>query len=509
MVVAPPASEAPVDLTDRATNDPAKDELPADAAALVAKLGDPGMGNSHGWVYIRWQHKQLEVPEIRLLGKHAFMPRPLNKKLNTLDLTGSVTARDADWSHVGVSVLVDALAAGAFGVLKELTLSENKINDADGLRLLGALADADCLEEFATLKLEKNELGDATAKRLASGELPTLSALYINDNLIGDEGALAIAAGAWPRLDRLFMQNNLFTDEAVEALGRACAEPESTLRNTHYIVLDSYHFRLPELRNKETIVRIGGAITKLDLAGVEDQGRAREKMSSNDLAFLCHFLRQPARMVKLDLLLLHENAIGAAGCAALAGAMVDAASDAMRSLGQLHLTGNPLGDMGCKQLMAPYFQAADAGSMPLPNLRELHLGRCELGDKAAAAIGRAIATPGSFAELTLLSLGQNKIGDEGCASLAEALAANGAAPKLVGLYLGRNQIADGGARALASTLATTKNGIALHAVPCVPSLRQVHLFGNPGITAVGRAAMDGASTARGGGKYPAVTVDFE
>ena len=62
---------------------------------------------------------------------------------------------------------------------------------------------------------------------------------------------------------------------------------------------------------------------------------------------------------------------------------------------------------------------------------------------------------------------------------------------------------------LASTLATTKNGIALHAVPCVPSLRQVHLFGNPGITAVGRAAMDGASTARGGGKYPAVTVDFE
>ena len=34
-----------------------------------------------------------------------------------------------------------------------------------------------------------------------------------------------------------------------------------------------YAFRLCELRNKETIIRIGGAITKIDMAGVEDQGR--------------------------------------------------------------------------------------------------------------------------------------------------------------------------------------------------------------------------------------------
>lgn len=233
-MVAAPASEPPVDLTEN-NSDPSKDELPAEVKALVARLGEPSTGNSHGWMYIRWQHKKLEITELRLLGKHAFMKRPLTKQLSTLDLTGSVAMRDADGSHVGVSVLVDALASGAFAMLKELTLSENNINDADGVRLLGALADADCLEEFATLKLEKNELGDATAKRLASGELLTLSSLYISDNLIGDEGALAIAAGSWPRLDRLFMQNNLFGDEAVEALGRASAEPDSTLKNVRLV----------------------------------------------------------------------------------------------------------------------------------------------------------------------------------------------------------------------------------------------------------------------------------
>ena len=167
--------------------------------------------------------------------------------------------------------------------------------------------------------------------------------------------------------------------------------------------------------------------------------------------------------------------------------------------------------MGVRQLMAPLINATHPtpDAPPLPNLRELHLGRCQIGDKGAAAIGKALATSGILSKLSILSLGQNQIGDDGCAAVASALAADGAAPALVGLYLGRNAIGDEGARALAAMLATTKNGIALHAVPCAPSLRQLHLFGNPKITAVGRVAVDAASKARAGGKYPAVEADFE
>lgn len=103
--------------------------------------------------------------------------------------------------------------------------------------------------------------------------------VHLEDNKIGDEGAIEIANGTWPKLDRIYLQNNLFADEAVEMLGWSCAGTEAgtPLSKLFYMTIDQYAFRLCELRNKETIIRIGGAITKVDMAGVEDQGRKREK----------------------------------------------------------------------------------------------------------------------------------------------------------------------------------------------------------------------------------------
>ena len=53
---------------------------------------------------------------------------------------------------------------------------------------------------------------------------------------------------------------------------------------------------------------------------------------------------------KLDLLHLHDNQIGAQGMACLVAAMQCGTSDCLKALGQLHLTGNPIGDVGIKQL---------------------------------------------------------------------------------------------------------------------------------------------------------------
>lgn len=89
---------------------------------------------------------------------------------------------------------------------------------------------------------------------------------------------------------------------------------------------------------------------------------------------------------------------------------------------------------------------------------------------------------------------------------------------LVGIYLGKNMIGDEGARALADFLVTSKNGIALHPVPCAPSLAQIHIFGNR-LTPVGKVAMEAACKARGGAPQttngastdgrPLVTIEFD
>ena len=479
--------------------EPVDGSLPPAAEELLDRLLSPEKHASlddKRWQYVDWKGKQLSVPDIALLGQHILMPRPQTAKIRNLDLSGSLTVRAPDGSHAGVSALARVFLAGALPSLRDLTLSENALGDDDGVRLVAALSDAEFASSLELLKLQGNDLGDKFARALSGGDLPELTAVYLSDNKISDQGAACIANGSWPRLSRIQLQNNLFGDEAVDALGKAAAEPEGPMSSLIYVTLDSYQHNLVDLRNKETIVRIGGAITKLDLAGQDDQGKARDPMSNLDLQFVCWFLRQPGRMVKLDLFKLHENQIGAAGCSALADVMCDEHADSLRSLGQLHLTSNPVGDMGAKLLMAPM---SSGGAAALPNLRELHLGSCGIGDKGAAAVAKALASEGACQHLKLLSLGQNKIADDGCTAIADAIQTPGAVPVLTGLYLGRNAISDAGGVALASTLAATFNGIALHPVPCAPMLAQLHLFGNR-LTSVSQAAIESATKARNQGQ---------
>ena len=163
--------------------------------------------------------------------------------------------------------------------------------------------------------------------------------LHIAHNRITDEGAKAFANSKFSQLDRLEIADNLLSDEGFEILGESFATGE--LSKVHYTIVDSFHFSCHDLRNSSNTLRVGGAIDRLNLAGVSDQGHRHIKggrISDNDMLFFAQFLIVPKRLRKLDLLFLHTNIIGAGGCAALASAMRAGTSEGLTNLGQLHLT---------------------------------------------------------------------------------------------------------------------------------------------------------------------------
>ena len=88
------------------------------------------------------------------------------------------------------------------------------------------------------------------------------------------------------------------------------------------------------------------------------------------------------------------------------------------------------------------------------SLQQLHLQSCSLGSDGAAALAAALP-----ADLTVLDLSGNELGSPGAAALAAALAA-GAAPRLSKLLLCGSGLEDGGIAALAEGLAG-RRGLAL------------------------------------------------
>ena len=76
-----------------------------------------------------------------------------------------------------------------------------------------------------------------------------------------------------------------------------------------------------DLRNRETIVRVGGAPSRLSLAGTDHDNREIDKMSDRDMQIACTMLAVEGVLCKLDVLRLDDNDIGATGAAALAATL--------------------------------------------------------------------------------------------------------------------------------------------------------------------------------------------
>ena len=123
----------------------------------------------------------------------------------------------------------------------------------------------------------------------------------------------------------------------------------------------------------------------------------------------------------------------------------------------------------------------------LPNIRELHLGSCSIGDRGCVKLADALKAKG-LPNMRLLSLAQNQIGDDGAIALSVASKAQGL-DRLTGLYLGRNQIGDRGGAALADALEIHLEG------PSLPLLNHLHLFGNA-MSSVGKGVLQAAAKGR-------------
>jgi Ran GTPase-activating protein (RanGAP) involved in mRNA processing and transport len=384
----------------------------------------------------------------------------------------------SDGVHLGARALCEIL--DAVPKLTSLTLDDNRLSDVDAQILVRALADSGRADGMSKLSLSHNEVGDGTAKLLSEGALPNLEHLHLKNNCIADEGAQALANAQWPKLSRLSLANNAFGDEGVEAIALAlCAD--GNLNGVYYFSLDSFQFTLGDLRSTSTVELIGGAVKELQLAGVDEDGKQRAKMSDRDLVVVSTMLGVPGILPLLEILRLDDNDLGAGGMAALGGTLSAASSDALRHVGKLYLQRNHLGNLGLKLLAKPL------GAGGMPRLAEVHLAFNGIGDAGAHHLAAALAANG-LPELTLLNLSRNEIGDEGCTALAKAallpeaaggdstpkenLAKDGmrAAPmsKLTALYLIGNQIGDAGCTAMGAALGAD----------CWPKLSQLHLGAN-------------------------------
>jgi len=120
----------------------------------------------------------------------------------------------------------------------------------------------------------------------------------------------------------------------------------------------------------------------------------------------------------LLLLGLHSNKFGPAGAEALAAALGRGTLPKIETLG---LYGNPIGSQGVAALASPMRK--------MPALKELFLGRCEIGDEGVASLVDNLGKD-DVKKLESLHLSDNKITDAGVAKLLAALDAGGL-PKLV------------------------------------------------------------------------------
>ena len=140
---------------------------------------------------------------------------------------------------------------------------------------------------------------------------------------------------------------------------------------------------------------------------------------------------------RMDTLHFADNQIGDAGVTALAGAI--------KSLGltTIVLTRNPFGDAGTEALAATLAEPEN-----YERLEWLFLNETKMGDKGAAAMGKALLT--GCKELNRLALHDNEIGDEGAQAFAASINKGAGAQTLEFLYFQNNsRMTDAGKQALA------------------------------------------------------------
>ncbi|KAM9267110.1 NACHT, LRR and PYD domains-containing protein 6 [Cariama cristata] len=185
-----------------------------------------------------------------------------------------------------------------------------------------------------------------------------------------------------------------------------------------------------------SVLSINPTLTELDLAGNED-------LRDGGVKLLCEGLRRGA--CQLQMLRLGCCNLTATGCKDLAAVL-----GTLRSLVQLDLSDNPLGDGGMQELCG-------ALARPSCGVQKLWLWRCQLTEASCEAL--AAVFPANR-NLTELHLGDNELGDEGVRRLSEGLRDPDC--RLQVLRLWRCQLTKASCEALAAVLPANRNLTELH-----------------------------------------------
>nr|KAF6398556.1 ribonuclease/angiogenin inhibitor 1 [Molossus molossus] len=283
--------------------------------------------------------------------------------------------------------------------LRELDLSYNQLGDA-GLRLLcEGLLDPQCHVE--RLQLEYSNLTAASCEPLAAvlRTKQELKELVVNNNDIGEAGARTLCQG---------LADSVCPLESLKL--ESCGLTSANCQDLSGIVGAKASLRVLELGNN----RLG------------DVG----------VAELCSGLLSPSS--RLRTLWLWECDITASGCRDLCRVL-----RAKESLKELSVAGNAVGDEGarllCESLLGPgcrleslWVKSCSLTAACCPHvsamlaqnrtLQELQLSNNKLGDAGVEQLCQGLRQPG--AAMRALWLGDCEVTDEGCSSLASLLLAN-------------------------------------------------------------------------------------
>ncbi|XP_078390096.1 NACHT, LRR and PYD domains-containing protein 3-like [Cetorhinus maximus] len=416
---------------------------------------------------------------------------------------------------------------------QKLRLSYNNLGDA-GVKLLSvALRNPGC--KIQELDLFNNNLTDSCAEDLASviSTNPSLTDLDLGVSQLGDSGVKLLSVAlrnSGCKIQRLGLFNNNLTDSCAKDLASVISTNQSlTDLDLGGNPLEDSGVKLLSvaLRNSGCkIQRLGLGDNKLtdscaeDLASVFNRSLTDLNLGYNNLGDsgvkrLSVALRGPdCKIQKLD---LQDNNLTDSCTEDLASVI-----STNQSLTDLNLGVNPLGDSGVKLLSVGLRNlgckiqrlglggnkltdscAEDLASVFNRSLTDLNLGNNNLGDSGVKRLSVALRGPDckiqkldllgnkltdSCAEdlasvfnrsLTDLNLADNKLGDSGVKRLSVALRGPDCKIQKLGLY--RNLLTDSCAEDLASALSTNRSLTDLHlglnhfTDESVPALRQLIL----------------------------------
>ncbi|XP_078057484.1 NACHT, LRR and PYD domains-containing protein 14-like [Mustelus asterias] len=304
--------------------------------------------------------------------------------------------------------------------LIDLNLDENKLGDS-GVKLLSvALRNPDC--KIQKLDLNFNGLTDSCAEDLASALSTNRSLIDLNlgGNKLGDSGVkLLFVALRNPecKIQKLDLYGNDLTDSCAEDLASALSTNRSLIDlNLDYNKLGDSGVKLLSvaLRNPECKIQKlhlhGNNLTDScaeDLASSLSTNRSlidlnldENKLGDSGVKLLSVALRNPdCKIQKLD---LNFNGLTDSCAEDLASAL-----STNRSLIDLNLGGNKLGDSGVKLLFV-------ALRNPECKIQKLDLANTALTDSCAEDLASALCTNQT---LRILNLGLNSFTDQSVPAL--------------------------------------------------------------------------------------------